>query len=192
MAVGPSQEATQILDLLSGGDRAAVDKLMPLVYEQLHALAEHFLVREPPSATLQPTALVHEAFLKLIDQTRVQWQSRAHFLAVAAQAMRRVLLDHWRGKQAAKRGGQWRRVTLDEDVALSRERDLDGIALDEALTELGALDERQGQVVLYRFFGGMTNDEVAHVLGVSTRTVEDEWRMARAWLHRHLSASKTA
>ncbi|MEW6743703.1 MAG: ECF-type sigma factor [Planctomycetota bacterium] len=191
MAGEAERDATQILHSLTRGDTSALSRLMPLVYDELHALAAQCLAKARPDQTLQPTALVHEAYLRLIDQSRVRWESAAHFLAVAAQAMQRVLVDHLRNRHARKRGGDWRKITLAEDVALSRERDVDVLALDEALTELAALDERQSQIVVFRFFGGMRMEEVAQVLGISKRTVEEDWRMARAWLHWKLTRGQT-
>jgi len=160
---------------------------MPLVYDEFRALAAHHLAGERKNHTLQPTALVHEAYLRLIDQTRVDWQGRTHFFAIGSQAIRRVLIDHARGKARAKRGGGMARVTLDDAIALAPQRDEDLLALDEALEKLEKLDPRQAKVVEMRFFGGMTVEEVAEALGVSKRTVEGEWTMARAWLLRELT-----
>jgi RNA polymerase sigma factor (TIGR02999 family) len=190
MTVTAELDTTQTLLAARRGDEAAAAQLLPLVYDELHALAERLLRREPADLTLQPTALVHEAYLKLVDQTRVQWQDRTHFFAVAAQAMRRILVDAARGRQAAKRGEGWQKITLDEAVAIFPERDVELLALDDALQKLSDLDPRQGQVVQLRFFAGLTSAEVADVLRVSTRTVEDDWRMARAWLRRELCRSR--
>jgi len=173
-----------------GGVRPqAADELLPLVYDQLRRLARRLLSRERPGHTLQPTALVHEAYLKLVDQTRVDWKGRTHFFAAGAQAMRHILVDHARGRGRAKRGGGWNRVTLGEDAAPFADGGLDAdelLALDEAMQRLAKLDERSARVVELRFFGGLTVPEVAHVLAVSTRTVEGDWTHARAWLNREL------
>jgi len=187
MAQAPAQ-ITMLLASLKDGDRSAVaSKLMPLVYDEFKALAAKHLRNERGGHTLQPTALVHEAYLKLIDQTRVDWQGRTHFFAVGAQAMRRILVDHARQRRRQKRGGGAGRITLDEAVALAPERAEEILELDEALKRLSELDPRQGQIVEMRFFGGMSVEEVANVLGVSKRTVEGDWTMARAWLMRELS-----
>jgi len=154
---------------------------MPLVYEELRALAESYLKRERPGHTLQATALVHEAYMRLVKQEDVDWQNRAHFFAVAAQAIRRILVDHARGHQSAKRGGDRKRVQLEQDLALS-EPDFDLLALDEALQELAGLNERQARIVELRFFGGLSLKEVAEYLGFSSRTIDGDWHMARAWL----------
>jgi RNA polymerase sigma factor (TIGR02999 family) len=187
MVTRDPEQITQLLGQMKAGDRSAAERLMPLVYGQFRALAAQYLRKERGNHTLQPTALVNEAYLKLLDQSRVQWQGRTHFFAVGAQAMRRILVDHARRRQRLKHGGQRARVTLDEGVALSPDRDQDVLALDEALLKLAELDERQAKVVELRFFAGLTVDEVADVLGVSKRTVEGDWTMARAWLHRELS-----
>jgi RNA polymerase sigma-70 factor (ECF subfamily) len=154
---------------------------MPLVYDELRALAESYLQRERPDHTLQATALVHEAYIRLIKQEDVDWQNRAHFFAVAAQAIRRILVDHARGHQSAKRGGDRKRVHLDQDLALPGP-DLELLALDEALGELAHLHERQARIVELRFFGGLSLKEIAEYLGLSSRTVDGDWHMARAWL----------
>jgi RNA polymerase sigma factor (TIGR02999 family) len=175
-----------VLEEMKRGDARAADKLLPLVYDEFRALARHYLAQERANHTLQPTALVHEAYMKLVDQTRVDWQGRSHFFAVAAQAMRRILVDHARSRQREKRGGGRARVILDDDVALSPQKDEDVLALDEALQRLAKLDPRQSKVVELRFFGGMSVEEVAQALGVSKRTVEGDWTFARAWLSREL------
>lgn len=180
------EDVTQVLAQLRDGDQRAADKLLPMVYDEFRALARHYLGQERANHTLQPTALVHEAYLKLVDQTRVDWQGKSHFFAVAAQAMRRILVDHARSRQRDKRGGGRARVALDEAVALSPQKDEDVLALDEALERLGKLDPRQAKVVELRFFGGMSVEEVAQALGVSKRTVEGDWTFARAWLAREL------
>lgn len=184
----PTTQITKLLATLKDGDReAAAAKLMPLVYDEFRALAARHLRRERKDHTLQPTALVHEAYLRLIDQTRVNWQGRTHFFAVGAQAIRRILVDHARQRKRQKRGGGAGRVRLDEDLALAPQREEELLALDEALKKLAQLDPRQAQVVEMRFFGGLSVAEVASVLGVSKRTVEGDWTMARAWLFRELS-----
>jgi RNA polymerase sigma-70 factor (ECF subfamily) len=183
-------QATQLVQKLESGDPAAAEDLVPLVYTELRGLAAAFLRREGRGHTLQPTAMVHEAFMRLVDQTRVEWKGRAHFIAVAAQAMRRILVDHARAKKAAKRGGDRMRVTLQSDLAISPERDEDVLALNEALEKLQTVDERQARIVELRFFGGLTVREVAEVLDVSTRTVENDWTMVRAWLRRELSVGE--
>src|SRR5580658_6005132 len=188
MAAVQATQITQLLATLKDGDRSsAAAKLMPLVYDEFRALAARHLRHERPNHTLQPTALVHEAYLRLIDQTRVDWQGRTHFFAVGAQAIRRILVDHARQRKRQKRGGGAGRVTLDDAVALAPQRDEEILALDEAMGKLGKLDPRQAEVVEMRFFAGMSVDEVAGVLGVSKRTIEGDWTMARAWLMRELS-----
>ncbi len=163
------------------------DAYLPQVYEQLHALAEAFLRRERPDHTLQPTALVHEAYLRLADQDRARWNDASHFQATAATMIRRILVDHARGHKAAKRGGHWHRVTLSDRAEGGPDVDL--LELEEALLELAALDERQARVVELRFFGGLGIKATGASLGVSPRTVDGDWRLARAWLHRRLGLS---
>ena len=165
----------------------AVRQLMPLVYDELRALAEKQLRSENAGHTLQPTALVHEVFMRLVEQSKVNWKGRAHFLAVSAQAMRRILVDHARTRGRAKRGGDWRRVVLDERLAPPKLREIDSVALNDALEALATLDEQQARIVELRFFGGMSVAEVAHVLGVSKRKIEGDWTHAKAWLRAELS-----
>ncbi len=160
---------------------------MPLVYGELRALAGSYFDRQNPNQTLQPTALVHEAFLRMVDQTAVQWRDRAHFFAVAATAMRQILTDHARRRRSQKRGGGWDRITLDAAVTPPAEAEIDLDALDAALTKLETLDERKHRVVTLRFFGGLTVEDVALVTGMSRSTAENEWRGAKAWLSRELS-----
>jgi RNA polymerase sigma-70 factor (ECF subfamily) len=186
-----SPDVTQILQEVSGGDKDAPARLMPLVYDELRRLANHYLRQERSDHTLQPTALVHEAYLKLIDQSRVDWQNRAHFFGVAAQSMRRILVDHARSHRASKRGGVQQKLTLDEAVDYSQPRDIDLLALDDALNLLAKLDERQSRVVELRFFGGLTIEETAEALGVSPATVKVDWSMAKAWLRREISRTGT-
>lgn len=180
-------ETTRLLHALDARDPSAAEQLFALVYEQLHALARNYFRKQPRDHTLQPTALVNEAFLRLVDQTCVEWQGRAHFLAVAARAMRQILIDHARRRRCAKRGGDLCRVTVDQAVTPITEYAPDVLDLDEALQRLATLDERQSRIVELRFFGGLTVDEAAHVLGISKSTAESEWRMARAWLRRELT-----
>lgn len=190
--VSKRTDITRILQQAGDGDESAVNRLLPLVYDELRALAESYLRQERRGHTLQATALVNEAYLRLVKQDEVEWKNRAHFFAVAAQAIRRILVDHARGVQRAKRGGDRERVRLDDDIAVVAERDLDLVALDELLEKLAALHERQAQIVELRFFGGLSNEEVASYLGVSPRTVEGDWSMARAWLRRALEAESRA
>jgi len=183
----PSKNATQLLIAWNEGDRAARDALLPLVYDELRRLAQSYLRRERPDHTWQPTALVHEAYLRLVNQTQVNWQNRAHFLAIAANLMRQLLINYAEHHQAAKRGGSWQRVSLGavEQVLIERETDL--IALDEALRSLERLDPEQSRIVELHFFGGLTMEEIAEVTGQSARTVKREWSTARAWLRREIS-----
>jgi RNA polymerase sigma factor (TIGR02999 family) len=192
MTPHPTETPTSCLQQLERGDRAAAAKLFPLVYEELRALAAHFMQQERTDHTLEPTALVHEAYLRLIDQRNVDWKNRAHFFAIASQAIRRVLVDHARRRKAAKRGGGGQRVTLSEDVAISEDRTLDVADLDDALLKLTQLHERQARVVELRFFGGLSLEEAAEALGVSRTTVADDWTVARAWLSRELSGGEAA
>jgi RNA polymerase sigma factor (TIGR02999 family) len=191
MSASDSPSATQLLQQIQQGDTSAASRLLPLVYDDFRALAGRYLQREPPGHTLQPTALVHEAFLKLIDQTRVNWRGRTHFFAVGAQAMRRILVDHARARMRDKRGGRRDRIQLTDDLTISRHQDEDLLAIDDALAKLAAIDKRQVEIVEMRFFGGMTVAEVAEALGVSKRTIEAEWTHVRAWLRRELSGDET-
>jgi RNA polymerase sigma-70 factor, ECF subfamily len=187
----PPDEVTGLLDAWAEGDRAALDRLLPLVQDELHRLAHRYLQRERPGHTLQTTALVHEAYLRLVDQRRVRWQSRAHFYAIAAQMMRRILIDHARRIAYAKRGGGARTVSLDEACVLGDERAEELVALDEALQTLARVDERKSRVVELRYFGGLSVEETAAVLGVHPDTVTRDWRRAKAFLRRELGASPT-
>jgi RNA polymerase sigma factor (TIGR02999 family) len=187
----PSPDATLIVTELARGDASAAEKLMPLVYDELHGLAEGYFRREVPGHTLEPTAIVNEAFLRLVDQSGAAWNDRAHFVGVAARAMRQVLIDHARRRGADKRGGGWGRVTLSEAGSTPELDRVDVLALEEALDGLTALDERKARVVELRFLGGLSNEEVAHVLDVSVSTVEGDWRVAKAWLRRELSGGDT-
>jgi len=172
---------------LTGGNPEVVNALLPLVYGELHAIAENQLYRERKDHTLNATALVHEAYLKLVDQSRVTWQNRAHFLGVAARAMRRILINYAVARRAEKRGGEMIATTYDDDLVPRASAADELVALDQALVRLQQLDERQAAVVEYRFFGGLTQEEIAEVLGVSVPTVKRDWRLARAWLIHELS-----
>ena len=180
------KDVTRMLLDWSHGDEQALDRLMPVVYDELHRLAKRCLRRESSGHTLQATALVNEAYLKLIQQSEVEWQNRAHFFAIAARLMRRILVDHARNHQASKRGGPARKLSLDEAIGVAEAQEVDLIALEDALTELARLDPEQGRLVELRFFGGLTIEEVAEVLGVSPATVKREWNMAKAWLYREI------
>lgn len=178
---------TRLLDDWSRGDRQALDALMPLVHDELHRLARGYLARERPGHTLQATALVNEAYLRLVGERQMQWQSRAHFIGVAAQLMRFILVDHFRGKRVQKRGGDAVHVPFDENLEVTAERSDEVIALDAALTKLAAQDARKARIAELRYFGGLTVDETAEVLAVSAATVMRDWRLTRAWLQRELS-----
>jgi RNA polymerase sigma factor (TIGR02999 family) len=183
---------TQLLLAWTAGDRQALDQMLPAVYEELHRLAASYLAYERPDHTLQPTALVHEAFLRLINQREVDWRNRAQFLGVAAALMRRILVNHARDRSATKRGGPRERISLSLVDVPSEAPDVDLVALEDALQRLAALDERKAKVVELRFFGGLTNAEVGEVLDVSRATVEREWSFARAWLFDALSTEDGA
>jgi len=186
----PPNDVTEILIARRRGDIAPPDllaQIYPLVASELRNIAARLMREQPASHTLQPTALVHEAYLKLVKSDRVEWADRAHFLGVAARAMRHILINHARDLHAAKRGGGWQRITVSEDVAAQAGNVLDLLALDDALTRLAGEDERIAQVVELRVFAGMSVEEVAHVLGVSDRTVKSDWKFARAWLADALS-----
>jgi RNA polymerase sigma factor (TIGR02999 family) len=179
-------DVTRLLQAAQGGDRGALDALLPVVYDELRRLAASRLRQEREGHTLQPTALAHEAWLQLVDAPRVEWRGRAQFLAVAARAMRQVLVDHARTRGAQKRGGDLARVTLFDEAATFGRPQLDLLALDEALETLGATEERKARVVELRFFSGLEMQEIASVLGVSDTTVENDWYLARAWLRKRL------
>ena len=182
----PPSDVTGLLQAWSAGDRSALDELMPVVYAELHRLARARLRGERADHTLQATALVNEAYVRLVDQTRVRWQNRAQFFGTAAQLMRRILVDHAREHRSAKRGGGATRVELDEALGSAHQRDVDLLALDAALERLERLDPRQSRLVVLRFFGGLTIDEVAEVLEISPATAKREWVTARIWLRREL------
>ncbi len=187
MAQALPEQVTGLLLAWSGGDETALEKLMPLVYAELHRLAKRYMGREHAGHTLQTSALVNEAYLRLIDAHGVRWQNRAHFFAVSAQIMRRILVDFARAKQNLKRGGGAQQITLDEGSVVSPERSADLLALDQALERLAKLNARQSHVVELRYFGGLNEAEVAEVLKVSPRTVRNYWSLAKAWLYRELS-----
>jgi RNA polymerase sigma factor (TIGR02999 family) len=189
MTSSPSN-VTQLLVDWSKGDKEALDLLIPIVYEELRRQASRYLRRERPGHTLQTTALINEAYLRLVDQRNVAWQNRAHFFGIAAQIMRRILVDHARSRKRAKRGGSDVRVSLNEATIRSAPQDLDIVALDEALGRLTAIDPQQGSVVELRFFSGLNVEETAEVLRISPATVKREWRMAKAWLRREMSGQQ--
>jgi RNA polymerase sigma-70 factor, ECF subfamily len=186
----PGGEVTDLLRAWGRGDLQARDRLVPLVYAALRRRAAAYLRRERADHTLQPTALVHEAYLRLVGQERVIWQNRAHFLGVAAQMMRRILVDHARGRSRDKRPDAALRVTLDDRVGAAGPRECELLLVDLALTELATLDPRQGRIVELRYFGGLTDEEVAEVLGVSRSTVTREWRIAKGWLYRRMTTGR--
>lgn len=185
-------EITQRLIAWSKGDEEALEQLIPAVYQELRRMADHYLRRESPGHSLQPTALVHEAYLRLIDQTQVEWHNRAHFFGVAAQMMRRILVDHAKAKHRAKRGGAARKLSLDEATHYTHERAAELVALDEALQSLAELDSRKSRIVELRYFGGLTVEETAQVLGVSDKTVMRDWNLAKAWLYQQLGQREDA
>lgn len=191
MEFSPS-EVTALLTQLSKGDKSVVERLMPLVYDELHRRAASYMRQERPDHTLQPTALVHEAYLKLVEQRGTTFKNRAHFFAVAATLMRRILIDHARARLSAKRGGEQSTVALEYAEQLHTNTPRGLVAIDEALKQLETLDPLQEQIVEMRFFGGLTVKETAEVLGVSTRTIEREWTIARAWLYIHLKEERVA
>jgi RNA polymerase sigma-70 factor (ECF subfamily) len=183
VTIPSQQDVTRLLVRLTDGDRGVLDELLPVVYGELRKLASSYLRRERVGHTLQPTALVHEAYMRLVDQTQVQWQNRAHFFGVAAQMMRRILVDHARAHEAEKRGGEFQKLSLDENIDVSGERDVNLVALDDALNLLAEVDPQKSKIVELRFFGGLSVEETAEVLGVSAPTVKRQWRMAKAWLY---------
>ena len=185
------QEVTQLLGKWSDGDDGALEKLVPLVQPELHRLAHHYMSRERAGHTLQTTAILNEAYLRLVDNTKPLWQNRNHFVAAAAQLMRRIMVDHARERQTLKRGGGALKVTLDEAAFVTEARSDELLALDEALEGLAVLDPRKRQIVELRYFGGLTIEETAEFLKLSQRTVEREWTMAKAWLYRALRGEET-
>jgi len=189
----PPQDVTRLLQDWSNGDARALEALMPLVYGELHRLASRYLSRERPGHTLQSTALVHEAYLRLIGQRDVRWQNRSHFFGVAAQMIRRILVDHARAHQAAKRGAGAVKLSLDEALAASENQpDLDLLALDDALNRLAEIDPQQGRIVELRYFAGLSIEETAEVLHISPATVKRDWVMAKAWLFREITGAAAA
>jgi RNA polymerase sigma factor (TIGR02999 family) len=190
--VSSTPDVTTILQAVSRGDERAADQLLPLVYAELRRLAQSYLAAERPGHTLQATALVHEAYLRLVDQTRVEWRSRGHFFAVGAQAMRRVLVDSARARGRDRRGADWQRISLDAAAEIAgAPGDTGVIELDEAIQRLAEIHPEKARIVELRYFGGLTAEEVAGVTGVSLSTVERSWRYARAWLYRELRGSET-
>ena len=184
----PNKEITVLLNAASAGDKVAPDKLLELVYDDLRRLAAKYMQNERSDHTLQATALVHEAFVRLVDWQNVTWENRAQFFAVAAQVMRKILVDHARARAAKKRGGG-QKIALDEAVSFPNEKELDLLALEEALTSLEEIDAQQAKIVELRFFGGLSIEETAHVLKVSKTTVKREWTFAKAWFQRELTRS---
>ncbi|HEX4947564.1 MAG TPA: sigma-70 family RNA polymerase sigma factor [Blastocatellia bacterium] len=187
----PSKNVTQMLADWRDGDRSALNELLPVIYDELRQQADRYLRRESPGHTLQATALVNEAYLRLVDQTHVNWQSRAHFFGAAANLMRQILIQHARTKHAEKRGGDAQKLYLDEVSGLAdnlvKEQNLDLLALDDALNQLAVVAPQQSRVVELRFFAGLSIEETAEALGISPATVKREWNMAKAWLHRAIS-----
>ena len=181
------QEVTQLLRDWSEGDKEALDRLTPLVYDELRRIASRYMRRERPDHTLQTTALVNEAYLRLVDQKNVRWQDRAHFFAVSAQVMRNILVDHARSRRYLKRGGEARKLVLDEGAIMSPERASDLVALDDALNSLAAVDSRKSRVVELKYFGGLSVEDIAEVMKISSITVRRDWRAAKAWLYREIS-----
>lgn len=183
MAETSPREVTQLLQEWANGDQAALEELVPLVYDELRRLASRYMRRERQGHTLQTSALINEAYLRLVDQKNVKWHNRSHFYGVAAQVMRHILVDHARSRSRAKRGGGFQIESLDEQAVITSEA-AEVLALDEALKKLAEMDERKSQIVEMKFFGGLTTEEVAEVLNITSRTVEREWRKAKAWLNR--------
>lgn len=182
-----TQNVTQLLLKWGNGNKEVLDELLPIVYDELRRQAARYLRRERVGHTLQTTALIHEAYIRLVDQRNVRWQNRAHFFGIASQLMRRILVDHARSKKRAKRGGSDIRVSLADAILVTKSKDLDVVALDEALERLAVIDEQQARIVELRFFSGLTVEETAEVLSISPATVKRDWSMAKAWLHREIS-----
>jgi RNA polymerase sigma-70 factor, ECF subfamily len=183
----PPQEVTQLLVDWGNGNQAALDRLMPLVYTELRQLAHRYMRRERPGHTMQTTALIHEAYLRLVDQNQVRWQHQAHFFGIAARLMRQILIEHARSHTRVKRGGGVGTISLDEAAVVSQMRAMELLALDDALERLATIDPRKSQVVELRFFGGLSVEEAAQVLNIAPNTVLRDWRMAKAWLRREIS-----
>jgi RNA polymerase sigma factor (TIGR02999 family) len=188
----PPHEITELLAEWSEGNQAALDQLYPLVYNELRRLAHGYLRRERKGHTLQTTALINEAYLRLVDQKHVHWANRSHFFGISAQIMRRILIDHARRYEYSKRGGGAQRISLDEGAVVAKQRARELLLLDEALKSLATIDPRRSQVVELRYFGGLNNEEIAGVLKISENTVMRDWNMARAWLYQELSGSVDA
>ena len=186
----PKHEISQLLDAWSSGNQSALDELYPLVYDELHRLASRYMSRERKGHTLQTTALINEAYVRLVDQRNIHWANRSHFFAISAQIMRRILIDHARRHAYAKRGGGQHTVTLDETATLQVERAAEMIRLDDALQSLAEIDPRRSRVVELRYFGGLSNEEIAETLKISPNTVTRDWNMARAWLYQELAGSE--
>ncbi len=185
-----AHEVTRLLQAWSEGDQSALDRLIPLVYQELHRLAHHYMVRERSGHTLQTTALLNEAYVRMVDSAKPSWQSRTHFYAVSAQVMRRILVDWARSRQALKRGGLEQPIELDEDLVVADAPGADLVSLDDALKALAAIDPRKSEVVELRFFGGLSVEETAEVLKVSPETVMRDWKFTKSWLRRELSKEK--
>lgn len=183
-----ANDVTQMLNAISAGDEAAPERLLNLVYDELRRLAHGYMKNERSDHTLQATALVHEAYIQLVDWKNVSWQNRAHFFAAAAQMMRKILVDHARERNALKRGGGLRTIALDEAVSFPNQNNVDLIGLDDALLELGSFDSQQARIVELRFFGGLTIEETAHALNISDSTVKRDWQIAKAWLFNKMKA----
>lgn len=181
-----SPEVSELLIAWGNGDQEALDKLIPLVYQELHHLAAQHMRQEDPGHTLQTSALVNEAYIRIVDQKRVKWHNRAHFFAVAAQLMRRILVDHARGRARAKRGGNLKKISLDSNVIVSTEKAAEFVALDNALSDLAKVDPQKTRIVEMKIFCGLNTEEIAEVEKVSPSTIEREWRKAKAWLHREI------
>ncbi|MBX7175117.1 MAG: sigma-70 family RNA polymerase sigma factor [Pyrinomonadaceae bacterium] len=182
------QPITQLLQKLKNGGRETLDELLPIVYEELRGLAKSYLSRERTNHTLQPTALVHEAYLRLIGQKEIDWQNRAHFFGVSARLMREILIEYARGRNRQKRGGEFKtQIALDENISFYKQNELDVMAVDEALSKLENLDERQAKIVEMKFFGGLTVEEIAEVLSISPATVKREWSTAKLLLYKMLN-----
>jgi RNA polymerase sigma factor (TIGR02999 family) len=188
----PANQLTELLQSWSKGDEGAIEKLMPLVYGELHRLAQRYMADERPGHTLQTTALVHEAYLRLVDTAHANWDGRAHFFAVCARVMRRILVDWARSRQAEKRGSGVPSLELNEALAVSGRSGTDLVAIDDALTALAAVDQRKGQIVELRFFGGLSVKETADVLKVSQETVQRDWKLAKSWLRHELSQERAS
>ena len=182
-----NQDVTQMLEAIRTGDESAPERLLALVYDELRRLAHGYMKNERGDHTLQATALVHEAYIQLVDWKNVSWQNRAHFFAAAAQMMRKILVDHARGKNALKRGGGVHTISLDEAVSFPNRSEVNLLSMDDSLNELASFDPQQAKIVELRFFGGLTIEETAHALGISDSTVKRDWQIAKAWLHKRLT-----